>query len=606
MRRHSTLREHKARFALTIVLLAAWACGGDAGRGGTVIIATAQDPETLFPPTVEWVEARMVTELLFDKLADLGPSLNTVGDQDFQPRLADHWDWSRDSLAITFHIDPRARWHDGRPVQASDVRFAFSVYLDPAVNAHNGGDLRGFVDSISVGDSVTCTAWFHRRTPEQFYTLVSTLMTLPEHLLGRVPHDSLRTSAFARAPVGNGPFRLARWEPQQRVEVTANETFARGRPKLDRVIWTFAPEASTLVQQLFAGGADFYQGLSPADVASAAQHPDIRVLRLGSYNYAFAQLNLRDGATERPHPLFSDRALRRALTMALDRPTMVRSVFDTVGQVGLGPFVRAQWSADTTLRQIAFDRAGAARTLDSLGWRTGPDGVLVRNGHPLAFGLLVPSSSKTRQSMAVLMQEQFRQVGVKVDIEVLDFKAFGARLKARRFDMAMGALTASPSPSGIRQNWTRNAAAEGGFNYGRYESPAFDAQVDSALAARDASSAKHHYRVAYQLMVDDAPAIWLFEPPALAGANQRLQVGSPRLDAWWMGLPAWTIAAGGRSATGAPGQNGSLASSAHVLACHRESELPFLLRAVGVADNSVTMVLSGRIDVERPLKEHCQ
>jgi peptide/nickel transport system substrate-binding protein len=270
------------------------------------------------------------------------------------------------------------------------------------------------------------------------------------------------------------------------------------------------------------------------------------VIHLGNYNYNFLFFNLRDGASDRPHPLFGDRALRRALTMALDRQLLVRSVFDTLGRVGLGPFVRAQWSADTTLTQIPFDRPGAMRLLDSLGWRTGADGVRARNGRPLAFTLILPTSSQPRQSFAVLMQEQWRSAGVKVDIERLDNKAWTERSQQHLFDASMGGWAATPTPSGVEQTWTSSATSKGGLNWGRYRNTSFDALVDSAVTAPTQADAKAHYRAAYQIIVDDAPAVWLYEPPSLALVNARLQLGSIRPDAWWMGIPSWSIAPGKR------------------------------------------------------------
>ena len=200
----------------------------------------------------------------------------------------------------------------------------------------------------------------------------------------------------------------------------------------------------------------------------------------------------------------------------LDRRLLVRSVFDTLGRVGLGPFVRAQWSADTAIAQIGFDREKGGRVLDSLGWRAGADGARARDGHRLEFTLLVPPSP-SRQRMAVLIQEQLRLAGVAVQIEKLDGNAMSDRAGKRAFDALMGGWTATPSPSGINQTWTTAAAQGGGLNWGRYENSRFDAQVDSAMIARSKAAAMTHYRAAYQIMVDDAPVIWLYEAPALGG-----------------------------------------------------------------------------------------
>jgi peptide/nickel transport system substrate-binding protein len=277
------------------------------------------------------------------------------------------------------------------------------------------------------------------------------------------------------------------------------------------------------------------------------------VVRLGSYAYNFLQFNLRDGPGAAAHPLFGDRALRRALTMALDRQLLVRSVFDSLGRVGIGPFVRAQWAADTTVAQIAFDRAGAEHLLDSLGWRAGPGGFRSRNGRALAFRLLVPTASAARLRLSVLIQEQLRLAGVNVEIEKADISAMVDRMKHRAFDAVMGGFTSSPSPSGVKQTWTSSAAVNGGLNYGRYESKAFDAEIDSAGTAGSLTSARGHYKAANQIIVNDAPAIWLYEPPVLAGMSTRVRPGEMRADAWWMSIPAWSVTAGKRPARDAAG-----------------------------------------------------
>ena len=124
----------------------------------------------------------------------------------------------------------------------------------------------------------------------------------------------------------------------------------------------------------------------------------------------------------------------------------------------------------------------------------------------------------------------------------------GDRFKTHRFDAAMGGLAATPTPSGVKQTWTGAAARDGGFNYGRYESARFDAQVDSAItAAHEGERAKAHYRAAYQTIVDDAPAIWLYEPPVEAGCERappprRRSEPTPG----GLGIPGWTIAPGKR------------------------------------------------------------
>jgi peptide/nickel transport system substrate-binding protein len=180
--------------------------------------------------------------------------------------------------------------------------------------------------------------------------------------------------------------------------------------------------------------------------------------------------------------------------------------------------------------------------LDSLGWRDfDRDGVRERAGRPLRFSLLVPASSRTRQAAAVLLQAQLKSVGVQVTIEQADFNAFLDRANRAAFDALVGGVRTNPSPRGVRDLWGTPTPGRGGQNWGRWSNQTFDAHVDSALTARSTESVRAHFRVAYQVAIDDAPAIWLYEPRLFAGVHRRLTVSALRPDAWWSSVGAWFI-----------------------------------------------------------------
>ena len=531
------------RLALALCCLGA-ACRGEppAHRGGILVVSAGADAETLFPPLAMGNQGRAVTELLYDKLADIGPGLNTIGDAGFVPKLAQSWEWSRDSLTITFHLDPEARWHDGQPVTARDVQYAFRIWTDSAVGAVQRSSL-STVDSIAAPDARTARVHFRVRTPEQFYSFVYTLIPLPAHRLAALADTALHDAPEMRAPVGSGPFRFRTWTPRVALELTANAAYYGGRPQLDGVVFVIAAHGATVAARVLAGDADFLEQLSPSDFAQLPRDGAVRAVAYGGFDYSFLQFNVRDSTVPgRPHPLFGDRALRRALSMAVDRATLTRSVFDSLARPAIGPFSRTQWTADTTLRGIPFDATGAQRLLDSLGWRdTNGDGVRERAGRALALSLLVPASSRPRQAAAVLLQAQLKAIGARVTIEQADFNAFLDRAHRGAFDALIGGVRTNPSPRGVRELWGTPGPGRGTQNWGGWSNPAFDAHVDSALAATSTAAVRSHFRAAYQAAIDDAPAIWLYEPRMFAGVHRRLTVGTLRPDAWWSGVGAWSI-----------------------------------------------------------------
>src|SRR5471030_3024595 len=154
----------------TVLLLSA--CSSDKPVGGTIVVSSAADADVLFPPLTLTLMGKQVSDQVFDNLADIGPSLNTVGDAGFTPRLADRWQWAADSQSVAFHLNPRARWHDGVPVSAEDVRYTFQLVKDTSLASPLGSNLDN-VDSVSVRDSLTAVVWFHRRTPDAFFKVAS-------------------------------------------------------------------------------------------------------------------------------------------------------------------------------------------------------------------------------------------------------------------------------------------------------------------------------------------------------------------------------------------------------------------------------------------------
>lgn len=537
----ATLTRRRLAFLLVAVLAGCAVTDNSGGGAGTLVISTPGDPDALVPPLVGTTQGRQIADLVFDRLAVLGDSLNTIGDRGFIPQLAHSWTWSRDSLSIAFHLDPLAKWHDGARVTASDVRFTFKAYRDSTLAA-SAAPLLADIDSVTAPDSVSAVFWFRARSPEQFYDAAGQMGIIPEHIWSALAPSTWRAAEQGKHPIGSGRFRFKSWDHGSAIMLVADSGNFQGRPKLDRVVWSIAPDFNTALARFFGGQADLFEAIRPENMAELSKHPDLRVLTFPGIDYSFLQFNLLDPADPtRPHQLFGDRALRRALTMAVDRATIVRSVYDTLALPAIGPTLRAFPTTDPSLQQIPFDLAAARGLLDTLGWKeTRPAGVRARDGHDLAFTVLVPSSSKPRIRMAVLIQEQLRQAGVRMDIDQVPFPVFVDRTHKKSFDALMNGLHSDPSPSAAREDWTSAGIATGN-NKGSYRNPGFDAAIDSALRTYDLPTRRALFSRAYGIIISDAPAIWLAEPRAAIGMHRRIRPIGLRPDAWWQHLAEWWI-----------------------------------------------------------------
>lgn len=510
--------------------------------GGTMVIAVGIDADALVPPITVNSTSFEVDGLVFENLARPGATLDPIGDQGWTGELADSWTWGKDSLTLAFHIDTAARWHDGVPVRASDVKFTLDLYKNPKTGSFVA-PLLANIDSVSAPDSSIAVFWFKKRYPGQFYDAAYQMRILPRHALAGTDPALLQSSPFSRHPIGSGPYRFVTWTPRQSIELQADSSYHRGRARIQRLIWSVAPEYNASVVRLMSGDADFLEFVAPPDIQRVAHAPNVKLVPYPSMSYGYLLFNERDPRDlSKPNALFGDRALRRALTMAIDRRRVTTSVFDSLGVVAYGPYTRALPYFDSTVAELPFSPDSARRVLDALGWHVGAGGIRSKDGRPLRFSMLVPTSSAVRMQTAVILQAMFREVGVQADIEAADISTVRQRNESRQFQTLIEAMQSDGNPSSILQGWGIDAAkAKDGGNAGSYENPQFDALVDTAIAQFDPARARAYYFRAYSMLNEDAPAIWLWEPATVAAVQKRIHPVDMRADEWFANMSQWYI-----------------------------------------------------------------
>jgi peptide/nickel transport system substrate-binding protein len=527
--------------AATVVLAA---CAGDRSAngtgGGTVIVSMGADAATLFPVVVTDETSAFITTQIFDHLADIGDDMATIGDFGFTPRLAKSWDWSKDSTSISYHIDPAARFHDGVPVRSNDVRYSFRLINEPAL-ASPLAPLVTNVDSVSTPDSLTATFWFKKHLPEEFYDVAYQIFIVPEHVYGKVKPAEMNTSEVLRHPIGSGRFRLANWVPSERIELISDTANYHGRAKLDRVVVLVAQAPDASATAVLTGAADFYQAFPFDEATRLDSNKTVRGLPYTQMGYGFLGLRVRARKSKTtPHPVLGELAVRRAISMSLDRAGMLTNVFGTVGIPAHGPVPAHAFTEDTTIRLPAYDTSAAKALLDSAGWHVGPNGIRQKNGRPLKFEVMIPASSSVRSRYGDLIREQLRRVGIQADLGKVPFSTFVPRQSSGDFDALMMVQQTDPSVSGTKQYWS-SEGEKAGTNYLGYFNPKVDALLDSAGHSGDPTAVKQLASRAYRAIVDDAPAVWLYDAATLAAINRRIDLKPFRGDGWWAHLADWSI-----------------------------------------------------------------
>ncbi|MEO8200184.1 MAG: ABC transporter substrate-binding protein [Gemmatimonadota bacterium] len=506
---------------------------------GVVIIATGADAPAPVPTVATFGTNWEVANLLFLRLAEMGPTLTSVGDRGFIPALARAWN-RRDSLTLVFELDPRALWHDGRPVTAADVIFTFarSQEIPDLASA-----LRR-VKSVSAEGDHRVIFRFVRFYPEQLYDATHQMLIMPQHLLKDIPLDSLPTSAFAQKPVGNGPFRWVRRVPGQLIELAAFDRFFLGRPKIDRVYFRVASDPDARLNLLLAGEADVAQSLSLPAEDRVRQDSNLVVTAVPSGGITYALFNQKaNGDRGKPHPILSDPVVRRALILALDRPQMARSVYGGHTSVPDGPVPQMfAWVQAPGERIVPSDTARARAMLASAGWLDHDrDGILDKNGIPFELSVNTPNRTPQRPMLAQQMQARLLPLGIKLNVRLMEYEVSQTMRDSGQFDIDMASANLDPTPSGWDWSWSCANVAKKRQNVGSYCNPEIDSLLLKAQSSRDPVV---HYRRILALIRSDAPAIFLSSPANVIGVNKRYASHPFRPEMLWLSLRHWSVTPG--------------------------------------------------------------
>ena len=488
----------------------------------------------MLPPLVYETVGRDIGDLIFERLADLKAGGSPVDTAAFTPRLASRWE-RLDSLTWRFHLRPEARWHDGSPVTAADVRFSFDAFADSILDAPARLSLANRV-RVEVEDDRTVLIRFAESSPEQLYDATFHVRVIPAHIWAGIPREAWAADTNPARVIGSGPYRLRAWKRGQHAVLEADTAGSR-KPHLTRLIWRFTGNPDAALNLVLSGEADLLETLGSPQ--NAARFEGDTLFELRSYPSAmFGFLAFRVADHQgKPHHLLGAREVRRALSIAVDRATVAKGLFGPGSDAPNGPMSRLLWINSANVTVLPYDSAAASRLLDSIGWKRGSGAWRTKQGRTLAFDILVPSSSGVRRQAAVMLQESWRKLGAKVSVSAVDFPVFQERIAGGRFDSYIGAYLDQPSARGLSDAWTRKGWK--GANYSRYANPAFDALLERAERTAEPAAAKTLYREALDTLNADAPALFLYAPSSVAAVRRNLRRVHINPYSWISEIPEW-------------------------------------------------------------------
>ncbi|MBV8331806.1 MAG: peptide ABC transporter substrate-binding protein [Candidatus Eremiobacteraeota bacterium] len=450
-----------------------------------------------------------VDGLIFDNLVTLDAQHREVPDLAAEVPTVANGDIGKDGLTIRYRLRHGVTWHDGAPFTSRDVKFSWQAIMNPANNVVSR---RGYDQVASVDTPDPYTVVF--RMKRLFAPAVDTifgesdtpLRILPAHLLAKYPN--LNQIPFNAAPVGTGPFKFARWERGDRIVLSANPSYFRGAPKLREITLLIILDDNTIEAQVRSHEVDLAMEVPATMYRDLADAPGVVRQLVTAPVFNAIEFNAA-------RPPLDDLRLRRALVMAIDRAGITRDDTygtGTVASADLSPFY---WAYDPSLEPAPYDPSAARALLDAAGWRAGADGMRVRNGQRLSLQLVYGQGNAIGRAIVAQVQQMLRKAGVDVQAKSYDYATLyaaaesGGILNGGKFDLAVYSWVSGADPDNASQ-WACNAIPPAGNNISRYCSPKMDAVQRLALSTFDRSVRTKAYHDVESLLVEDAPAAFLY------------------------------------------------------------------------------------------------
>ncbi|MET3207584.1 UNVERIFIED_CONTAM: peptide/nickel transport system substrate-binding protein [Paenibacillus sp. PvR008] len=483
------------------------------------IVVGMTSPKGVFNPLFQQtIYDQHVVRTVFDSF------LQVKADGTYENSLADKIDVSQDGLKYTFHLKPGVKYSDGTPVTVKDYAFVLKVLHDPNYDGetdvlsfkikggkeyHDGkaDDISGVkvIDDNTVEVTVTeATAYTKNFLGEQYF--------MPEAYYGKGFKkgnlDSIK--ALNNKPIGSGQYVLKSFSPGQQVALEANPNYFKGAPKVKSVIFK-TTTGETNLSMLQTGETDIDNVTVTEDNVEELKSLgflDVNIMPTNGYGYI---------AFNYKEKKFQDPKVRQALTIGLNRKEIVEGVYGPYANVINIPQSTEAWSyTDEGINKYEFDTAKAKALLDEAGWKVGADGIREKDGEKFTINFSATADNPVVEALLPIMSNNYKELGIKLNSETLDFNAIMDKKDTGKFDMFFAAWGLTPDPDNTVY------ITNGAQNDVGYSNKKVDELTLAGKHELDQEKRKVIYKELYQELNKDLPAIFMYQRRDMWPVNGRV------------------------------------------------------------------------------------
>ena len=491
------------------------ACGGGEKKNGgprtdndRLVIGLKSSPTNIDPRVGQDNASGRIFDLCCRGLVRVTPEM------DYAPDVATGWETPNDRTVI-FKLNPNAKFQDGRPVTAQDVKWTYDTLMaENFISTKKSG--YSSIDRIEAPDPQTVV--FHLKEPNG--GLFDNLT------LGIMPQGSDPNTAKTR-PISVGPYRVVDFKTDESVTLEASEHWHHGVPKIKNLTVRVIPDATTMVLEMRRGTVNLEVNQIPFEnVDEFAKSPKHQVSKKPGSVWQYIAFNLKD-------PLLAKREVRQAIAHAIDRERIVRDLLRGYGVPTDTMFAEGHWARATNLPAYPYDQNRAKQLLDQAGYRD-PDG----DGPQPRFALTFKTSTDTEANLrAQMIQQMLQQVGIKVEIQTSEFGTFLDDVAKGKFQMYSLSRNGIADPDFYYVIFHSKNIPPEGQNRGYYSNPRVDDLIVQGRATFDRSKRREIYAEIQRIVQEDMPYVSLYHQINVAVMDKDLNGYVMYPAGFWLGIP---------------------------------------------------------------------
>lgn len=484
----------------------------DAPVKGTLYRNVLGEPDTFNPINSTDGYATDVASYVTEGLLRTNPET-----YEYEPELAERYEVSKDSLTYTFYLDKDAKWSDGKPVTAEDVKFSIDSVKDPAFKAAHRMPYYEDVETVEVVNPLTVKIKMKKKYFKNLMVLASEGFTpiLPKHIYG----DPAKK--FTGAPIfGSGAYKVESYDRGKNIILVrnpqwwgANKPGMNSTAKFERVNFRFIKEENLIIEMVKKGQIDWMESIRAENFEKKAVGDPfgktiqkIQAENRRPKNYGFIGWNFKN-------PIFKERDTRVALSHLFNRKFLIEKFMYGKVVEGMGPVYYKSPFMPSDVKPIDFNPGKAKELLAKAGWTDkDKNGVLEKtiDGQQKDFRFTLLLANRDVEKYFTMYKEDLKKAGIDMEIKLIEWNTFTKLLDEQKFDAITLSWGGGSLEDDLKQIWHSDSSRMGGSNFISYSNKEVDKAIDSARVEMNDAKRKVLWQKAVRLIAQDAPYTYLF------------------------------------------------------------------------------------------------